>query len=246
MKNKYKLEGKVAAVTGGSQGIGKGIVKNLLISGAKVAVLSRSEQSLKNTCSELSDLGDIIYYAIDVKDFLQVQGCMKKVAEKWGKIDILINNAGITNDKLAIRMTDNNWDEVINTNLKGTFNCIKSVLPNMLKNKNGKIINISSIVGIMGNAGQSNYSASKAGIIGLTKSIAKEYGAKSINVNAIAPGLIETNMTEEIDKNILSKNIILNRNGLIDDVANLACFLCTEDASYITGQVINIDGGLLI
>ena len=244
--NQYKLDNRIAIVTGGSRGIGKGIVKKLLTSGAKVALLGKSDELLKNTDKELTNLGEIAYFCTDVKKYSQVESSIKEVIQKWGKIDILVNNAGITKDKLAIRTSENDWDEVINTNLKGTFNCIKSTLPNMIKNRYGKIINISSIVGLMGNPGQSSYCASKAGIVGLTKSIAKEYGAKSVNVNAIAPGLIYTDMTKDINTDALSKNIILKRNGRPEDISNLVCFLCSEDASYITGQVINVDGGLLI
>ncbi len=245
MKNKYDLNNQIAIVTGGSSGIGKSIVRNLLISGAKVAVLSRTEKLLENMYSEFKDLGEITYITTNIKNHSEVDSATKKVIEKWGKIDILINNAGITDDKLAIRMSENSWDEVINVNLKGTFNCIKTVLPSMIKNKGGKIINMSSVVGIMGNSGQSNYCASKAGIIGLTKSLAKEYGKKEVNINAIAPGFIETDMTKKLNTEKFLQNIILDRLGVADDVANLVCFLCSKDASYITGQVINVDGGLL-
>ena len=244
--NKYNLNNKIAIVTGGSRGIGKGIVKKLLESGAKVALLGRADKLSEAAYQDLSSLGDITYFSSDVKNYSNITTCIKDVIEKWGKIDILVNNAGITSDKLAIRISEKDWDDVVDTNLKGTFNCMKAVLPNMIKNNSGKIVNISSIVGIMGNPGQSSYCASKAGIIGLTKSIAKEYGTKSINVNAVAPGLIETDMTKEIADGKLSENIVLKRNGSCDDVANLVCFLCTEDASYITGQTINVDGGLLI
>jgi len=245
MKNKYDLNNQIAIVTGGSSGIGKSIVKNLLISGAKVAVLSRTEKLLENMCSEFKDLGKITYIPTNIKNYSEVDSATKKVIEKWGKIDILINNAGITDDKLVIRMSENSWDEVIDVNLKGAFNCIKTVLPSMIKNKGGKIINMSSVVGIMGNSGQSNYCASKAGIIGLTKSLAKEYGKKEVNINAIAPGFIETDMTKKLNTEKFLQNIILDRLGVADDVANLVCFLCSKDASYITGQVINVDGGLL-
>ena len=244
--NQYKLDNKIAIVTGGSRGIGKGIVKKLLTSGAKVALLGKSEKLLDSTYKELANLGQIIYFSTDVRKYSDINLSIKEIIQEWGKVDILINNAGVTKDKLAIRTSENDWDEVIDTNLKGTFNCIKSTLPTMIKNRYGKIINISSIVGIMGNPGQSSYCASKAGIIGLTKSIAKEYGSKSINVNAIAPGLIDTDMTKNIDTDNLFKNITLRRSGTPEDIGNLVCFLCSEDASYITGQIINVDGGLLI
>ena len=246
MTNKYNIKGEVAVVTGGASGIGKGIVKNLLISGAKVATIGRTEDSLKSLFKEFKDLGEIIYIPANVKNHLEVKDAFKKIIEKWAKVNILVNNAGITDDRLAIRMTEDSWNEVIDINLKGTFNCIKNVLPNMIKNKGGKIINMSSVVGIMGNSGQSNYCASKAGIIGLTKSLAKEYGKKSININAIAPGFIKTNMTDKVDTEKFLNNIELDRLGAVDDIANLVCFLCSKDASYITGQVINVDGGLLI
>ena len=243
--NHYKLDSKIAIVTGGSRGIGKGIAKKLLISGAKVALLGKSTELSSKTRIELEKLGKIIYFSADIKKRSDIKSSIKEIIEKWSKIDILINNAGITHDKLAIRTSEDEWSNVIDTNLKGTFNCTKSVLPYMMKNKSGRIINISSVVGIMGNPGQASYCASKAGILGLTKSIAKEYGSKSITVNAIAPGLIETDMTKDINTEKLSQSIILERSGTPEDIGNLVCFLCSEDASYITGQVINVDGGLL-
>ena len=244
--NQYKLNDRIAIVTGGSRGIGKGIVEKLLSSGAKVALIGRSKKLSEKIKKELTDLGEIMYFSADVKIYSEIELCIKEIVQKWGKIDILVNNAGITKDKLALRTSEDDWNEVIDTNLKGTFNCIKSTLPSMIKNRYGKIINISSIVGLMGNPGQSSYCASKAGIIGLTKSIAKEYGSKSINVNAIAPGLIDTDMTKDVNTDNLSENIILKRNGKPEDIGNLICFLCSEDGSYITGQTINVDGGLLI
>jgi len=243
--NQYKLDNKIAIVTGGSRGIGKGIAKKLLISGAKVALLGKSAELSNKTRIELEKLGEIIYFSADMKKSSDIKSSIKKIVEKWNKIDILINNAGITHDKLAIRTSEDEWSNVLDTNLKGTFNCTKSVLPYMIKNKSGRIVSISSVVGIMGNPGQASYCASKAGIIGFTKSIAKEYGSKSITVNAVAPGLIETDMTKDINTEKLSKSIILERSGTPEDISNLVCFLCTEDASYITGQVINVDGGLL-
>ena len=244
--NQYNLKNKVAVVTGGSRGIGMGIVQKLLISGANVAIIGQSETLLDKASKEFKNLGETVYFCGDVKNLTDIQRCIKEIVNKWGKVDILINSAGITKDKLAIRISEKDWDNVLDTNLKGSFNCIKSILPNMIKNNYGKIVNISSIVGLMGNPGQSSYCASKAGLIGLTKSIAKEYGSKSINCNVIAPGLIDTDMTKEINTENLSKSIILKRNGKPEDVANLVCFLCSEDASYITGQTINVDGGLLV
>jgi len=244
--NQYNLASKTSIVTGGSRGIGLGISKKLLQSGSNVVILSQSECLERETLEELKVLGNIDYLCVDVSDYNDVKSKIKEITRKFNKIDILVNNAGITIDKLAIRTLDSDWDKVLNTNLKGYFNCIKSVLPHMIKQRFGKIINISSVIGIKGNQGQSSYSASKAGIIGLTKSIAKEYGSKSINVNAIAPGYIKTEMTDNINSDKFLDNITLKRAGLPEDVANLVCFLSSDDSSYITGQVINIDGGLII
>ena len=244
--NKYNLKDRVAIVTGGTKGIGKEIVMDLLKSGAKVALISRNEKSFKKVSQEFDNLGEVIFFPADVKKNEEIHSAVEKIINNWTKIDILINNAGVTNDQLLIKMKEEAWNEVIDINLKGTFNCMKCVIPYMLKNKSGKIINITSIVGITGNAGQTNYCASKAGIIGLTKSAAKEYGRKQITINAIAPGLIETNMIQNIDSEKFSNNILLNRKGTPKDISSLVCFLCSEDASYITGQVINVDGGLII
>ena len=197
--NKYELNHKIAVVTGASRGIGKQIARDLIISGAKVALISRSEKELNIVFQEFSKLGETIPLALDIKNIEEVKNAIKTIIDKWGKIDILVNNAGVTSDNLLIKMKESEWDYVIDINLKGTFNCIKSVIPNMLKQRSGKIINITSVVGISGNAGQSNYCASKAGVIGLTKSIGKEYGVKGINVNAIAPGFIETDMVQDLD-----------------------------------------------
>lgn len=244
--NQYNLKNKIILITGASKGIGKEIVKSLLLSGAKVGLISRSQKLPETTSSEFKDLGETLYFSANVNNFKDIQEITKKILGEWGKIDCLINNAGITDDKLLLRMSEASWDNVIQTNLKGAFNCIKSVLPDMVKNKTGKIINITSVVGISGNPGQANYCASKSGLIGLTKSIAKEYGSKSINVNAIAPGLIDTDMTKKINEDNLINNISLNRIGHPKEIANLACFLCSDDANYITGEVIKIDGGLII
>ena len=244
--NRYSLNNTIAVVTGASRGIGKQIVKDLLKSGAKVALISRNKEDLEKTSNEFADIGETLPLSVNIKNSIEVKTAIKNIVDKWGKIDILVNNAGITKDNLLIRMREEDWDTVIDINLKGTFNCIKSVIPNMLKNKFGKIINISSVVGISGNAGQSNYCASKAGIIGLTKSIAKEYGSKGINVNAIAPGFIDTDMVESIDSEKFLKNISLARKGKTSDVSSLVCFLSSEDSSYITGEVISVDGGLII
>ena len=244
--NKYDLNHKIAVVTGASRGIGKQIARDLIISGAKVALISRSEKELNIVSQEFSKLGKTIPLPLDIKNIEDVKNAIKTIIDKWGKIDILVNNAGVTRDNLLIKMKESDWDYVIDVNLKGTFNCIKSVIPHMLKKRSGKIINITSVVGISGNAGQSNYCASKAGVIGLTKSIGKEYGIKGINVNAIAPGFIETDMVQDLDSDSFIKNITLGRKGKPNDISTLVCFLSSNDGDYIANQVINVDGGLII
>ena len=244
--NKYDLNHKIAVVTGASRGIGKQIARDLIISGAKVALISRSEKELNIVSQEFSKLGKTIPLPLDIKNIEDVKNAIKTIIDKWGKIDILVNNAGVTSDNLLIKMKESDWDYVIDVNLKGTFNCIKSVIPHMLKKRSGKIINITSVVGISGNAGQSNYCASKAGVIGLTKSIGKEYGVKGINVNAIAPGFIETDMVQDLDSDSFIKNITLGRKGKPNDISTLVCFLSSNDGDYIANQVINVDGGLTI
>ena len=244
--NKYDLNHKIAVVTGASRGIGKQIARDLIISGAKVALISRSEKELNIVSQEFSKLGKTIPLPLDIKNIEDVKNAIKTIIDKWGKIDILVNNAGVTSDNLLIKMKESEWNHVIDINLKGTFNCIKSVIPHMLKKRSGKIINITSVVGISGNAGQSNYCASKAGVIGLTKSIGKEYGIKGINVNAIAPGFIETDMVQDIDSDSFIKNITLGRKGKPNDISTLVCFLSSNDGDYIANQVINVDGGLTI
>ena len=244
--NKYELNHKIAVVTGASRGIGKQIARDLIISGAKVALISRSEKELNIVSQEFSKLGKTIPLPLDIKNIEDVKNAIKTIIDKWGKIDILVNNAGVTRDNLLIKMKESDWDYVIDVNLKGTFNCIKSVIPHMLKKRSGKIINITSVVGISGNAGQSNYCASKAGVIGLTKSIGKEYGIKGINVNAIAPGFIETDMVQDLDSDSFIKNITLGRKGKPNDISTLVCFLSSNDGDYIANQVINVDGGLII
>tara|TARA_Y100000768_G_scaffold328147_1_gene266003 strand:- start:163 stop:900 length:738 start_codon:yes stop_codon:yes gene_type:complete len=244
--NKYELNNKIAVVTGASRGIGKQIARDLIISGAKVALISRSEKELNIVSQEFSKLGKTIPLPLDIKNIEDVKNAIKTIIDKWGKIDILVNNAGVTRDNLLIKMKESEWDHVIDVNLKGTFNCIKSVIPHMLKKRSGKIINITSVVGISGNAGQSNYCASKAGVIGLTKSIGKEYGVKGINVNAIAPGFIETDMVQDLDSDSFIKNITLGRKGKPNDISTLVCFLSSNDGDYIANQIINVDGGLTI
>ncbi len=242
---------KVAFITGGTRGIGKQIAIKLASSGFDIALNYRVEnEELKNTVSDIEKNG-VRCLAVkgDVTSFSDAEQMVKEIFEKYERIDVLVNNAGITKDNLFIRMKKEDFDDVINVNLVGTFNVTKNVVPIMIKQKYGRIINISSIVGISGNAGQANYSASKAGIIGFTKSLAKELGARNILVNAIAPGFIETNMTSVLKDSIkeeIGKSIPLKKMGKPEDVANVANFLASEDSSYVTGQVINVDGGMLM
>jgi 3-oxoacyl-[acyl-carrier protein] reductase len=244
------LEDKVVIITGGARGIGKEISLTFSREGANVCICDVSEQILEETTRELQSLGrQTIGFKTDVTNFPQVAEMVQKVLDKFAKIDILINNAGITRDNILVRMKEEEWDAVLNVNLKGTFNCTKAVSKVMVKQRSGKIVNIASIIGLMGNAGQSNYAASKGGIISFTKSIAKELASRNINVNAIAPGFIKTDMTarlpEEIQQSML-KMIPLNRFGEPSDVANLALFLVSESARYITGHVIQVDGGMVM
>lgn len=242
------LKDKIALVTGGGQGIGKIISLKLAQNGATVNVADINEESAKNVAHEIeSNNGKASFCKMDVSNYNEVQDTINKILDKYGKIDILINNAGITRDGLLLKMKEEDWDRVININLKGVFNCTKAVLRAMLKERQGRIVNIASIVGLIGNAGQANYSASKAGIIGFTKTIAREVASRNITVNAIAPGFIATDMTkvlsDEVKEN-LSKQIPLGRLGQPEDVANAVLFLVSESAGYITGEVIRVDGGM--
>jgi len=237
-------------ITGASRGIGKDIATHFAKKNAKTVIISRDSLTLNNVAQELSEFNDYIMpIALDVSNLNSFNDAVKSIEKKFNTIDILINNAGITRDNLILRLKEEDWDKVININLKGCFNGMKAVSKNMIKNKKGKIINISSIIGLTGNVGQSNYAASKAGIIGLTKSIAKELSLRNINVNAIAPGYIETEMTNNLnDKNKtkFTNQIPLNRLGKTKDISNLVLYLASEYANYITGQTITIDGGLTI
>jgi len=244
------LEGKAALITGGARGIGKEIAMFFAKQGANIAICDVNLEEAEKTAKEIRDMGrGSIAFKADVTNSGQVQDMVDKILDKFSKIDILINNAGITKDNLLLRMSEEEWDKVIAVNLKGTFVCTKFVSKVMLKQRSGKIINLASIIGIMGNAGQANYAASKAGIIGLTKSVAKELASRNICVNAIAPGFIRTDMTsrlpEEVQKKMLSV-IPLARFGEAKDVADLALFLSSESSSYITGQVIQVDGGMVM
>ena len=240
------LKGKVAIITGGTRGIGLEIVRLFKENGAEVILLGSRAETVDKAIQLLNDEDiKIEGYYPNLSNYDEVKQVADKIAEKYGKIDILVNNAGITKDNLILRMNESDFDSVINVNLKGSFNCLKAVTPIMLKQKHGKIINMASVVGVIGNPGQVNYCASKAGVIGMTKSLAKELGGKNINVNAIAPGFIDTDMTKVLSekKNILSQ-VPLKRLGLVSDVANVAAFLASEDSDYITGQVIHVDGGM--
>jgi 3-oxoacyl-[acyl-carrier protein] reductase len=243
------LEGKTALITGGARGIGKAIAMEFARQGAHVAFSDiRYDESTEALEKELTGMGvKARGYASDASSYSDSQELADKVAEEFGSIDILVNNAGITRDTLLMRMTEENWDDVIRINLKSAFNLIKAVQKYMMKQRNGSIINMSSIVGIGGNAGQANYAASKAGMIGLTKSVAQEIGARNIRCNAIAPGFIETDMTAGLPEDVKkgwTERIPLRRAGTAEDVANLTVFLASDMSSYITGQVITVCGGM--
>ena len=245
------LTGKIAIVTGASRGIGRQIAKTLAEQGAAVIVnYCGSEQAANETVEQITASGVTAKaYQADVSDYTQAADMMNDVVKEYGRIDILINNAGITRDNLILKMNDEDFMKVINTNLTGTFNCVKHASKIMLKQKYGRIVNMASIVGIYGNAGQANYAASKAGVIGMTKSVAKELGSRNITVNAIAPGYIGTDMTDSLPdaaKEKITSAIAMKRMGTVEDVANLAAFLASDNASYITGQVIGVDGGMSI
>jgi 3-oxoacyl-[acyl-carrier protein] reductase len=245
------LRGKTAVITGGSRGIGKAIALKLASLGSNVVInYTSSPDKAQEVVSEIIAMGvQSIAIKADVSNFTDVDNFIKESFQTFGSIDILVNNAGITKDNLLMRMEEADWDSVMAVNLKGTFNCTKAVSRIMMKQRSGKIINVASVVGVMGNAGQSNYSASKAGIIGFTKSIAKELASRNINVNAIAPGFISTDMTgvlkEEVKEMFLT-GIPLKREGKPEDVANVVAFLSSNLSDYITGQVINIDGGMVM
>jgi 3-oxoacyl-[acyl-carrier protein] reductase len=242
------LKGKIAIVTGAAQGIGKVIALGLAKCGAAISVSDINEDSLSSAVKEIEALGrKAIAVKMDVSSLKDCEEMVKKTIDAFGKVDILINNAGITRDTVLLRMKEEQWDQVIQVNLKGTFNCTKAVIRSMFKQKSGKIINISSVTGAMGNAGQANYSASKAAVMGFTKSIAREYAHCGITVNAVAPGFIKTAMTDAIpekDRDAMISIIPAKRLGLPEDVADTVCFLASDMANYITGQVIHINGGM--
>ncbi|MFQ5543679.1 MAG: 3-oxoacyl-[acyl-carrier-protein] reductase [Nitrospiria bacterium] len=242
------LEGKVALVTGGAQGIGREICQSLSSLGAHVAVSDLNRDGAETAASELSAQGvEAIGIETNVADESQVKEMAKTVLAKWGQIDILVNNAGITRDQLLLRMKDTDWDAVISVNLKGVYQCMKAVLPSMSKRRQGKVVSISSIVGVIGNFGQANYAASKAAVIGLSKTVAREYASRGITVNVVAPGFIETAMTDALSESIkekLKQQIPLSRLGSPANIADAVAFLVSDQANYITGQVLHVNGGM--
>jgi 3-oxoacyl-[acyl-carrier protein] reductase len=248
MSDAKRLEGKVALVTGGARGIGKAICARFAKEGAKLAIVDILMDAASATAEEFLKAGtEAIPIAANVVKFEDAERAVRETVEKFGKLDILVNNAGITRDTLIMRMKEEDWDAVINVNLKGTFNFIKAATRPMMKERSGKIVNVASVVGVMGNPGQANYSASKAGVIGLTKTAAKELATRNITVNAVAPGYIMTDMTKNLSQQATEafmRVTPMQRAGTPEDVANVICFLSSSDSDYVTGQVINIDGGL--
>lgn len=245
------LKNKIALVTGASRGIGRQIALSMAKEGALVIVnYNGSKEKAEEVVTQIiADGGMAESYGCNVADFEAAGEMIAEVIKKHGALDILVNNAGITKDGLLLKMSEEDFDKVIEINLKGTFNCIKHATRQMLKQKSGRIINMSSVVGIAGNAGQVNYAASKAGVIGITRSVAKELGSRGITVNAIAPGYIDTDMTAVLSediKNAIIDSVPLKRMGCVEDIANAAVFLASDKASYITGQVISVDGGMNI
>lgn len=246
-----RFENQVAVVTGAGRGIGHAIAVRLADEGARVASVSRTEANAQKTAEEInaSRADAAKAYPVDVADHAAVQRVGAQILEDFGRVDILVNNAGVTRDGLSMRMPVEDWDTVLNTNLKGAFNFVQALMRPMIKQRSGRIINISSVSGLIGNAGQANYSASKAGLIGLTKSLARELASRGITVNAVAPGLIETDMTgvlsEEVRQAILQK-VPLGKLGEPDDIAAAVAYLASAEAKYITGQVLSVDGGMVM
>ncbi len=245
------FQDRVVVVTGSGRGIGKEIARAFVEQGAKVAISSRTQANSDATAAELNALGagEAKGYAVDISDYDATIAFGKQVAADLGPVSILVNNAGVTRDGLALRMSEEDWDTVLDTNLKGAFNAVKAFQRTILKAENARIINISSVIGLMGNAGQANYAASKAGLIGFTKSLAKEFASRKVCVNAIAPGFIVTDMTNELTEEIqeaIKKDIPLGSFGETEDIANAVMFLAGSTARYITGQVLTVDGGMVM
>lgn len=244
------LQGRVAIVTGAAQGIGRAIAETLAEAGADVAVADLDPTRSKNTVAAVEKAGrKALNLKVNVADANDTKAMAEQVIKDWGKIDILVNNAGITRDGLLLRMKEEDWNLVLQVNLNGTFHCTKAVLQPMTKQRYGRIVNIASIVGAMGNVGQANYAASKAAVIGFTKTVAREYASRNVTVNAVAPGFIDTAMTQGLAaevKEALQKQIPLARLGTPADIANAVRFLVSEDASYITGHVLHVNGGMLM
>jgi 3-oxoacyl-[acyl-carrier protein] reductase len=241
------MESKVAIITGGLQGIGKACALRLADLGYSIAINDlKDDNDAKPFLSDISEKGVKVFYKkANVTDPAQAEEFVNKVVEDLGRIDVLVNNAGITKDNLFIRMSNLDWDAVINVNLTGVFNITKPIVKIMMKQKSGSIVNMTSVSGVMGNPGQANYAASKAGLIGLTKTLAKELASRNIRVNAVAPGFIDTAMTEKLDREKLTSFIPLSRLGKVEEIADVVGFLASS-ASYVTGQVINVDGGIVI
>jgi len=244
-----RLEGQVAVITGGAQGIGKAIAEALAKEGAKVVISDINAEAAQKTANEIAEKFKVETFSAsgNVALFPDCEKIIQQALDKFSKINILINNAGITKDNLILRMSDAEWDSVIAVNLKGVFNCTKAASKVMIKQRAGRIVNIASVVGLMGNAGQANYSASKGGVIALTKTCAREFASRNILVNAVAPGFIRTAMTDalsEENKKKLADQIPLKRLGEAEDVAKAVLFLCSEDSAYITGEIISVNGGM--
>lgn len=240
---------KVALITGGSRGIGKEIAKKFALNGYNLVINYVSENTDLNKLKEDFKDTEVLFVKTDVTNYESCENMVKEAIEKFGKIDVLVNNAGITKDGLLMRMKEEDFDKVIKVNLKGTFNMTKNVIPYMIKQRNGKIVNIASVVGVTGNAGQANYAASKAGIIGFTKTVARELASRNILANCIAPGFIKTDMTDVLSKTVkenIYSQIPLNKMGEAKEVANAVYFLASEENTYITGQVLNVDGGMVM
>ncbi|HHY72228.1 MAG TPA: 3-oxoacyl-ACP reductase FabG [Bacillus bacterium] len=245
-----RLNGKVAIITGGANGIGRQTVLRFANEGAKVVIADFNEEQGLKVLKEVREGDGIgIFVKVDVADSKSTKHMVQTALEHYGKIDILINNAGITNDGLLANLTEESWQKVINVNLTGVFNCTKAVIPMMLEQGSGKIINTSSVSGVYGNFGQTNYAAAKAGVIGMTKTWAKELGAKGINVNAVAPGFCDTNMTAQVPEKVMEKivqQIPLKRLGKAEDIANAYLYLASDEANYVNGTVLHVDGGIVM